>query len=242
MHRARIDQGSAALSDTTQTTTDDPTVSGSIPFGAGLPSVVRIPVPGSNDLAIELRPRGYVPKSGSTSSIFIQDATGRRNLRLDYGYNKTTKTIEYHWNQKGVFDDFGISNHQTAGRMAGAAHWSAKAYRWLGRRLVVYGLILDTYSVVVASKPIQRATEVAAAWAGAWAGCRVVGAGGAWGGGALGTAVPVLGNAAGAAIGGIGGCIIGGIAGYRLGEAAGARVYEWAEDTAFFPLPWEPSP
>ena len=191
-------------------------------------------------------PGGTSPRSGSTSSIFIQDATGRRNLRLDYGYNKTNKTnktIEYHWNQKGVFDDFGISNHQTAGRMAGAAHWSAKAYRWLGRRLIVYGLILDTYSIVVASKPIQRATEVAGRLGpghGPAAGSS--GPEGHGAGGALGTAVPVLGNAAGAAIGGIGGCIIGGIAGYRLGETAGARVYEWAEDTTFFPLPWEPSP
>lgn len=52
---------------------------GSIPFAAGaaMPSVVRIPVPGTNGLAVELSPRGRVPAGGSTSTIFIQDVTQR---------------------------------------------------------------------------------------------------------------------------------------------------------------------
>jgi hypothetical protein len=47
--------------------------SGTIPYAVGQASIVRIPVPGTNGLAIELRPRGYVPPSGSTSTLFFQD-------------------------------------------------------------------------------------------------------------------------------------------------------------------------
>ena len=92
-----------------------PPVSGTVPVGIGMASVARIPVPGSNGLFIELSPRGWVPKSGSTSTVFIQDAAGKRVLRLDYGYNKGTGTIDYHWNQKGTFSEFGIPDHAPAG-------------------------------------------------------------------------------------------------------------------------------
>ena len=93
------------------------TLSGGIPFAVGQASMVRIPVPGTNGLAIELNPRGYVPASGSTSTLFFQDPTGKRHLRLDYGYNIKTKTIDYHWNQKGTFADFGVADHASVGRM-----------------------------------------------------------------------------------------------------------------------------
>jgi len=85
-------------------------ISGSVPLaaGAGLAAVVRIPVPGTNGLAVELGPRGWTPKGGSTSTIFIQDITGKRHLRLDYGYNVKTKTVDYHWNQKGTANTFKI--------------------------------------------------------------------------------------------------------------------------------------
>lgn len=62
----------------------------SIPIALGLAAAIRIPVPDSNGLAIELSPRGHVPKSGSTSTLFIQDKSGKRHLRLDYGYNKVS--------------------------------------------------------------------------------------------------------------------------------------------------------
>ncbi len=80
---------------------------------------------------------------------------------------------------------------------------------------------------------MRRATEVVAGWAGAWAGCKVVGAGGAL----LGTAASPLGTA----VGGIGGCIIGGIGGYHLASVAAADVYDWAEGTIFTPLPSSPA-
>src|SRR5687767_14447980 len=80
------------------TQTADAPMSGGIPYAIGQPSVVRIPIPGTGGLAIELTARGWTPKGGSTSTLFFQDPTGARQLRLDYGYNDRTKTIDYHWN------------------------------------------------------------------------------------------------------------------------------------------------
>src|SRR5687768_3219775 len=84
----------------------DVPLSGGIPYAVGQASVVRIPIPGTNGLCIELRPRGRVPAAGSSSTLFFQDATGARHLRLDYGYNVKTRTIDYHWNQKGTHANF----------------------------------------------------------------------------------------------------------------------------------------
>lgn len=210
-------------------TQPSPPHNGSIPYAIGQASVVRIPVPGQGSLAIELRPRGHVPKGGSTSTLFFQDKTGKRHLRLDYGYNVKTKTIDYHWNQKGVAANFGITDHTPVGRAGSIAYKAAKYFRYGGRVLIVAGVAVDAISIVQASKPLKRATEVVAGWAGAWAGCKVVGAGGA----ALGLAASPLGSA----VGGVGGCIIGGLGGYAVGSAAGREVYDWAEQTMFTPLP-----
>ncbi len=212
----------------------DPLMNGSMPFALGLPSTVRIPVPGSNHLAIELRPRGFVPKGGSTSTLFIQDPSGKRHLRLDYGYNANTKTIDYHWNQKGTYQQFGVADHTPVGRGGEAAYKIARYYRYAGRVLFVAGVTMDMVSIVQASNPIRRASEVVAGWAGAWAGCKVVGAGGAY----VGTAAGPWGTA----IGGFGGCIIGGIGGYMGGSAIGGEVYQWTEDTFFTPLEIAPAP
>lgn len=209
-------------------------MSGGIPFAIGQPTVVRIPIPRTNRLAIEFSPRGHVPKGGSTSTLFFQDPTGKRHLRLDYGYNKVSKTIDYHWNQSGTHQNFGIADHTTVGRAGQIAYRAAKYFRYAGRALVVVGVAVDAVSIVQASKPIRRATEVVAGWAAAWAGCKVVGAGGA----AFGTAVPGLGTAAG----GIGGCIIGGIGGYWAGSTLAGGVYDWAEGTFFTPLPQTAGP
>ena len=57
----------------------EPPRSGGIPYAIGQASVVRIPVPGTDGLCIELRPRGRVPSGGSTSTLFFQDATGKRH-------------------------------------------------------------------------------------------------------------------------------------------------------------------
>ncbi len=213
---------------------DDVPMSGAIPYAAGQSTVVRIPVPGSDRLAIEFRPRGRVPATGTTSTIFIQDPSGRRHLRLDYGFNRSTNTIDYHWNQKGTHGNFGIGNHQPAGRGAGALYHGARYFAYAGRVLVVTGVAIDLYSVVRADRPLRRASQVVAGWAGAWAGCKVVGAGGA----AIGSIVPGKGTA----VGGVLGCIIGGVGGYIGGQELGGIVYDWAEGTVFTPLPETSAP
>ena len=213
----------------TSPATADAPMSGGIPYAIGQASVVRIPVPGTNGLCIELSPKGWVPQSGSTSTLFFQDPTGKRHLRLDYGYNVKTKTIDYHWNQKGTYAQFGIADHAPAGPAGEAAYKAAKYFRYAGRVLVVVGVTVDVVSIVQASRPMRRASQVVAAWAGAWAGCKVIGAGGA----ALGTLASPLGTA----IGGVGGCIIGGVGGYFGGSALAGEVYDWAENTFFTPLP-----
>jgi hypothetical protein len=94
---------------------------------------------------------------------------------------------------------------------------------------------MDVVSIVRASKPIRRASEVVAGWATAWVGCKVVGAGGA----AAGTAAA---PGPGTAIGGVAGCIIGGIGGYYGGSSIGGMIYDWAEDTVFLDVPQVSAP
>ncbi|WP_395699032.1 hypothetical protein [Aquabacterium sp.] len=208
--------------------------SGGIPYAIGQSSVVRIPIPGTQGLAIELTPRGWVPRGGSTSVLFFQDLTGKRHLRLDFGYNVATKTIDYHWNQARTHQQFGIADHTPVGRAGPSAYAVAKYFRYAGRVFLVAGAALDIASVVYSSQPIRRATEVVAGWAGAWVGCKAVGAGGA----ALGTLASPLGSA----IGGVGGCIIGGAAGYYAASTAAGQVYVWIEGTTFARLPESAAP
>jgi hypothetical protein len=210
--------------------TDTPPMSGKIPFALGTATIIRIPVPGSGGLGIELRPRGYVPAGGSTSTLFIQNVSGKRHLRLYYGYDITTKTIDYHWNQKGTFPSLGITDHTPAGKTGQMLYRGARYFRHAGRVLVVTGAALELVSITVASKPPRRATQVVTAWAAAWLGCKVVGAGGAAGG-------TLVTPGAGTAVGGFVGCVVGGIGGYLGGEHVGGVAYDWAEDTLFIPLP-----
>jgi hypothetical protein len=211
------------------TTTLEIPNSGAIPYAIGQASVVRIPMPNTNGLCVELRPRGFVPQGGSTSTLFIQDSAGRRHLRLDYGYNIQTRTIDYHWNQKGVHSVFGIADHTPVGRAGQVAYRAAKYFRYAGRVLIVTGVAIDIVSIVQSSRPILRASQAVAGWATAWAGCKTVGAGGAL----AGSIASPIGTAAGA----VGGCIIGGAGGYFAGSWAAGHVYDWAEGTTFTPLP-----
>lgn len=198
-------------------------------------SVVRIPVPGTRGLAIELSPRGYVPKSGSTSTLFIQTMDGKRCLRLDYGYNKVTKTIDFHWNQKGTFKEFGIADHAVAGPAGGALYKSARYVKWGGRALMVIGLAIDTYEIVTSDRPWRQAAGVAGGWAGAWVGCK---AGGAIGS-AVGTAVEPGG---GTAVGGFVGCMIGGGVGYWAGKKLVIEAWDMAQPEIVKPVKEIPPP
>jgi hypothetical protein len=217
---------------------------GSILIGAGLPSMIRIPIPGTEGMAIELRPRGY-PLEKSTSTLFVQEwyADGpsawqfRRTLteknirhyRLDYGYNPKTKTIDYHWNHdKGAYKFFEVPDHTPAGALGKWIYNGAKYYRGAGRVFVVAGVLVDLTSIVVATRPLQRIVEVAGGWSGAWAGAELVGAAGA--------RIGALGGLEGVAIGGIVGGIAGGVGGYIWGEHIAEGLYTWSEHTVFIRL------
>lgn len=218
---------------------DETPYSGTLLVPAGLPAAVRIPIPGTAGLAIEFRPREF--KGRSTSTLFLQDVTGKRHLRLDFGPNKRRPSpsgapmIDYHWNQSGTKEHFKIENHASIGPGGRIAYGAAKHYRYLGRTFVVVGMAGDVYSIARAGKPLRRATAVGGAWAAAAAGCRA--------GGALGAGIgirlhPIFGTLGGGLIG----CALGGYAGYEAGEAGGGALYDWAEDTVFTPLVPEVEP
>jgi hypothetical protein len=205
-------------------------LSGAVPVGIGSAAVVRIPVPGSNGLFIELSPRGFVPKAGSTSTLFIQETSGKRHLRLDYGYNKASGKVDYHWNQKGTHPEFGISDHATVGEGGKLLYKGAKYIRYGGRVLLVVGIAADLYSIAVAKKRWRQTARVLAGWGGAAAGCKLVGAGGA----AAGTLIEPGG---GTAVGGFLGCAAGGVGGYLGASWTAGELYDWVEETFYEPLP-----
>jgi hypothetical protein len=203
-------------------------------MAGGLASVVRIPIPGTAGLCIELTPRGWTPAGGSTSTLFFQDVTGKRHLRLDYGYNVGTGSVNYHWNQAGTHRNFGIPDHAPVGRLGGAVYRGARYFRYAGRVLLVLGAAVDVVSIVRSDQPLRRASQVVAGWAAASMGCRLVGAGGA----ALGSLAGPFGTAAG----GIGGCIAGGFGAYYGTSVAAGEVFDWAQGTSFVALPETPGP
>ena len=153
-------------------------MSGSNPLALGEAAVPRVPLPGGDGLAFKPEPPGRGPRKGSTSTFFIQDEVGERKLRPDYGCNKRTRTIDYRWNRvgNGTRERFGIHNHEPAGKPRASAWQGARWYCPGGRVLLVGGAVLDGISIVRASHPIRCASAVVAAWAGAWMGCKVVGA------------------------------------------------------------------
>ncbi|HVR11079.1 MAG TPA: hypothetical protein VMW75_23750 [Thermoanaerobaculia bacterium] len=209
-------------------------------MGIGIGSVIRIPIPGSNGLAIELKAINW---KGSTSALFFQSADGKRALRLDYGWNTVTGKIDYHWNQKGTYDFFGIADHTPAGQVGEALYTGAKFFRYAGRVFLVAGAVADAYSIVVAKERWRQVARVASGWTGAWAGAEALGASFAEIGGGIGTAIePVGGTAVGTAIGGLIGTIVGGVGGYNASSWATTKVYDWVKETYFEPLPEVPAP
>ncbi len=188
--------------------------------GAGVASVARIRVPGTG-LFIELSPRNF-PASKSTSALFIQDAAGKRVLRLDYGFNKSTGKVDYHWNQKGTFAEFGIPDHTSAGPAGEGLYKAAQVFKYGGRALLVVGIAMDLYSIAVAKKRWRQVVRVASGWAGAAAGAEALGALGA----EVGSVEPGLGTA----IGGIALGIVGGIAGYAGASWAAGQTYDYVEE------------
>ena len=192
-------------------------------------------MPGTNRLAIELSPRGWTPKSGTTSSLFIQDLTGKRHLRLDFGFNKNSQLFEWHWNQKGTSAAFGITNHTSVGPAEQAVGQAAKIYRYLGRAFLIVGAAVDVYSIVVSSQPLRRSIQIVSGWASAAGGCKVLGASGAY----LGTAVA---PGVGTAVGGFLGCAAGSFIGYLTAETASGHLYDWTTGAQFGKIRGESPP
>jgi len=189
--------------------------------GVGVGAVLRIPVPGTNGLAIELTPRGWLPRAGSTSSLFIQEMSGKKHLRLDLGYNKNSQLCEWHWNQKGTFENFGITNHTSVGAPEQLLGKVSKLYRYAGRALLVAGVSADVYSIVVSPRPLRRRVQVVSGWAGAIGACKIVGAVGA----SVGTTIaPGVGTGSG----GLLGCAAGAFLGYRAAERLVGHLYDWS--------------
>ena len=236
-------QREASSDDMPDHNSDDVEWKGTVLVGTGVASVVRIPIPGTKGLCLQLNaPGGY---KGATSTLFfVEDPKQKsgRMLRLDYGPRPETingqkvTVIDYHWNQKGTFSEFGIADHTPAAPAGRYLYTAAKYFKYGGRLMLVLGVGFDLVSIVKANKPLKRASEVVAGWAGAWLGCKVVGAGGGYVGGIAGTEFPIVGNAVGAAIGTFSGCIVGGLGGYFASSDIAGAAYDWAEDTSFAPL------
>lgn len=229
--------------------------------GAGMPTVNHIPVPGQPGLTVGLwtrDPRWHNPTAiedmrrllhevgitrdppnikGSTSTLFLQSANGKKVLRLDWGI-LPDGSVTYHWNRTKIPVSFtGVVNHQQASRAFQNTSRAMRVFRHAGRGLLVLGVAMDAYSIYTASDRPRAVTRVISGWAGATAGCRIVGQGGAWAGAAIGSAGAGVGAGPGAIIGGIGGCLVGGIGGYWVGSELGDAGYEWAQDTFFNPVP-----
>lgn len=81
--------------------------SGAVPVGVGAGAKVRIPMPGSGGLHIEFTARGWTPPEGSSFALFIQDLTGKRHLRLDFGRRKVPGTKD-----KYIIDFTGIEEEE----------------------------------------------------------------------------------------------------------------------------------
>ena len=229
--------------------------------GGAMPAITHVPVPGQPGLTVGLWTRDARWRNpnvlddmrrllhelgvtsdppnikGSTSTLFMQSANGKKVLRLDWG-QLPDGSVTYHWNRTKIPVSFtGVTNHQTASPAFQNTSRAMRVYRHAGRGLLVLGVAIDAYTIYTASDRPRAVTRVISGWAGATAGCRIVGAGGAWAGGAIGSAGAGVGAAPGAIIGGIGGCLVGGIGGYWVGSELGDAGYEWARDTFFTPVP-----
>jgi hypothetical protein len=191
-------------------------VSQGVPIGIGAASSTRIPVGGG--LGLELSPRGFVPPGGSTSSAFIQDLSGKTHLRLDQGFNVKTNQSDIHFNQRGTFARFGIANHTLAGPGSRLLHHSANTLRVVGRPLLPIGIGLEAVSIATAENRPRAAVRGVSGLAGAFAGAKAGGAGGA---------LLFSPSGPGAIAGGLGGAILGGVGGYYGGSIAGESLFDF---------------
>jgi hypothetical protein len=163
----------------------------------------------------------FVPSSGSTSVAFASVPNSKNGgIRLDYGYNKNFGTNNWHWNQSGVADVFGVTNHSTEG--ARAAGYLVKSLKIGGRVLVVGGLVDSGYEIATSNNRVYETGRQASGWAGAIVG----GEGGAQAGALIGAGIGAWFGGVGAVPGAAIGAVVGGVAGGAAGWRAGTVTYQ----------------
>ena len=204
-------------------------VSGRIPFVVGKTSVVRIPVAGTRTLCLELSPRGHVPARGSASTLFVRHAATQLQSRLDFAYNKRTRTIDYHWNQNGTLENFVNGGQREDVTPWFVPHSALKCYRYIGRTLLVGGAIAEAVSIVEASAPLRNASSSVSDWCARWLGHEYAIADRALTGSQLGQGLAL-------AVGEALDCIIAAFSGIVTPAELAAQVYDWTENTLFTPL------
>jgi hypothetical protein len=162
-----------------------------------------------------------------------------KGLRLDFGPNPRTGATDWHWNQSGAGNSFGIADHTPAsafeanfGRMMQIAKPVGRAAMWTGVAFDTFSLgseVVESTQTGEWSNTIVEGARVAGGWGGAWAGAQ----GGGMAGAALGTAIfPGIGTA----VGGFLGSVIGGAGGYFAGSELAETV---AEQTTGYERPNE---
>lgn len=114
--------------------------SGRAPFAVGHSRYVRLPVPHTLDLWLELRPKTPVPACGAASSLLLRHAARCLELRLDFAYSKRTRSVDFHW----------CTEPKDPARGAGPGftpwlvpHAASRCFRQAGRVLTVTGVLAD---------------------------------------------------------------------------------------------------
>lgn len=204
----------------------------------GYPVAQGLPGPGGMPSRYNLSFRDMSGHSNPTSHAYLNRTSptaGKwKGLRLDHGPNvKTGGATNWHWNQSGAAEAFGVVDHQLASPLASGFGQTMKIMKPLGRAAWMLGAATDAYSL--GSEALQSAQtgdwdntiveggRIAGGWGGAAAGAELGGTAGA----AIGTFLcPGLGTAIGGAIGGFAGGLAGYLGGAELGSWLGGRAAE----------------
>ncbi len=191
-------------------------------------------MPGSQKGGMDKYSLSFQDKSGfkdPTSHAYLNKAGAGKNwkgLRLDHGPNvKSGGQTNWHWNQKGSMNAFGKADHTLANPAAARTGSILKTMKPLSRGAMVVGAGMDAYDLGSEAhesmqtgewdNTIEKGSEIAGGWAGAYAGAK--------GGGMLGASI---GTAVGGPLGTVVGGALGGIAGGIGGYLAGSSLGKWA--------------
>ena len=197
----------------------------SIPIGIGMVGKIRASI-GRGYIWSTKSPSSYTKKSSSVIQVY-KKTNSNSGFRLDAPHSTKTGLLDWHWNQKGVYSDFGISNHALASPVMKNFGKVAKLTKGVSRTLLPLGVATDAYSIYTAEDKIRETTKVSGGWAGALAGAKLGASGGAIAGAAAGVPFAGVGAGPGAAVGGFIGGIAGGIGGYISGSAATGAIYDY---------------